>query len=93
MVDFLQMLADGSRVKTEGIREGASLGQQERYFYPTIGDKGSLLSLVSMVDRFFKRASIIFGTKKQTKIIPPKYEKMKRKNNKCLSIYECYYIK
>lgn len=54
MVDFLQMLADGSRAKTEGIREGASLGQQERYFYPTIGDKGSLLSLVSMVDRLFK---------------------------------------
>ena len=58
------------------------------YFYSNIGDKGSLLCLVSRVDRLFKGFHNIWDQKtnqKKKKKIPPKCEKMKRKNNKCFS--------
>ena len=67
MVDFLQMLVDGSRARIEGIREGASLGQQERYFYSKIGDKGSLLCSVSKVNRLFKGFHNIWDQKTNQK--------------------------
>lgn len=67
MVDFLQMLVDGSRARIEGIREGASFGQQERYFHSNIGDKGSLLCSVSRVDKLFKGFHNIWDQKTNQK--------------------------
>lgn len=80
MVDFLQMLVDGSRAKTEGIREGASLGQQKDTF-STRQETRKSSSLVSMVDRLFKGFHNIWD-QKTNQNNPLKYEKMKRKNNK-----------
>ena len=67
MVDFLQMLVDGSRARIEGKREEASLGQQERYFYSKIEDKGSLLCSVSRVNRLFKGFHNIWDKKTNQK--------------------------
>lgn len=45
----------GTRARIKGIREGASLGQQEWYFSSKIGDKGRLLGSVSRIDHRHKQ--------------------------------------
>ena len=53
----------GTRARIKGIREGASLGQQEWYFSSKIGDKGRLLGSVSRIYMFLKGFKNIWDQK------------------------------